>query len=76
MLFIDHNNATHLLADNRQQEIGGRKMVFFSKNKKTAITRIKKLAERETYYKDKVPTLAEKQIKHISGWKTWKLKKK
>jgi hypothetical protein len=49
-------------------------MVFFSKNKKTAIARVKKLAKKESYYKGKTPVLAEKQIQHSSGWKTWKLK--
>lgn len=51
-------------------------MVFFSKNKKTASARVKKLAERESYYKGKTPVLADKQIAHSSGWKTWRLKKK
>jgi hypothetical protein len=55
---------------------GKNKMVriFFSKNKRTAIARIKKLAKRESNYKGKTPVLAKKQIGHISGWKTWKLK--
>jgi len=50
-------------------------MVFFSKNKKTAIKRMKELAKRDKHYKGKVPVLAEKQISHSSGWKTWKLKR-
>jgi len=50
-------------------------MVFFSKSKKTAIARIKKLAKKESYYNGKTPILAKKQIAHISGWKTWRLKK-
>ena len=48
-------------------------MVFFSKNKRTAIARIKKLAKRESYYRGKTPVLAKKQIAHVSGWKTWRL---
>jgi len=42
-------------------------MVFFSKNKKTAEARAKRLGQ-----KGKV-VLAKNQIKHISGWKTWKI---
>ena len=49
--------------------------IFFSKNKRTAIARIKKLAKRESNYKGKTPVLAKKQIAHISRWKTWRLKK-
>jgi len=51
-------------------------MVFFSKNRKTASIRIKKIAKEEKSYKNKIPKLAEKQIPHSSGWKTWKLKSK
>ena len=51
-------------------------MVFFSKNKKTAKARVKKLAKRNKLYRDKTPMLAETQISHINKWKTWKLKKK
>jgi hypothetical protein len=51
-------------------------MVFFSKNKKTAMIRVKKLAKSDKQYKNKIPVLADKQIHHVAGWKTWKLKSK
>lgn len=51
-------------------------MVFFSKNKKTAIARLNKLSKRDKFYKDKEPILAKDQIKHGAGWKTWKIRKK
>ena len=51
-------------------------MVFFSKNKKTANKRVRKLAKTEDYYKGKKAVLSEKQIEHTSGWKTWKLVKR
>ena len=44
--------------------------IFFSKNRRTANTRVKKLN-----IKGKV-RLNKKQIKHISNWKTWKVVKK
>ena len=49
-------------------------MTFFSKNKQTAIKRVRKLAKTDKRYKGKNPVLAEKQISHSSRWKTWKLK--
>ena len=45
-------------------------MVFFSKNKKTAVQYSKKIAKREGL-KYTEPKLAKNQIKHISGFKTW-----
>jgi len=48
-------------------------MVFFSKDIKSAKERVKKLSETDKYYIGKTPILSEKQIPHISGWKTWKL---
>jgi hypothetical protein len=51
-------------------------MVFFSKDKKSATKRVSELAQRDKSYKGKVPVLAEKQIQHNSGWKTWKLKQR
>jgi len=47
-------------------------MVFFSKNKKTALARLKKLAKRDKSYANKTVKLAKNQIKHAAGWKTWK----
>jgi len=45
-------------------------MVFFSKNKKTAVTYAKKVAKKEgRSYKE--PKLSKQQIPHIQGWKTW-----
>ena len=49
-------------------------MVFFSKDKKSAMERVRKLTQSDKTYKGKVPVLAERQIQHSSGWKTWKLK--
>lgn len=50
-------------------------MVFFSESKKKAQARIEKLArEGDKRFKGKTVKLAKKQIPHISGWKTWKLK--
>ena len=51
-------------------------MVFFSKNKKTAISRLKRLAKTDKYYKGKIPVLAKKQISHSTKWKTWKIRRK
>lgn len=51
-------------------------MVFFSKNRKTALKRIKELQRTERYYKNKTIKLASKQIPHISAWKTWEVVKK
>ena len=48
-------------------------MVFFSKDKKSATERVRKLAKSDKTYKGKIPVLAERQIQHSSGWKTWKL---
>jgi len=45
-------------------------MVFFAKDKKMAVTRNKRVASEEGM-KYKNPTMAKKQIKHSSGWKTW-----
>lgn len=52
-------------------------MVFFSRNKKTALDRLNYLKKVEPWnYKEysKVK-LAKKQIPHQIGWKTWVLKK-
>jgi len=49
-------------------------MVFFSKNKKTAMARLNKLSNTDTGYANKKVVLAKKQIPHISGWKTWEVK--
>ena len=46
-------------------------MVFFAKDKKMAIARNKRVAKEESMIYN-TPTLAKKQIKHNSGWKTWK----
>jgi len=43
-------------------------MVFFSKNKQTAQKYVEQNIGKGT------PVLAKEQIKHISGWKTWKIK--
>jgi len=51
----------------------GNKMAFFSKNKKTAVARVKKLAKSDKYYKNKTAKLAKRQIAHSSKWKTWKI---
>ena len=51
-------------------------MVFFSKNKKSAIQRVNKLSKSDKYYKNKEPILSKDQIEHINKWKTWKLRKK
>ncbi len=48
-------------------------MAFFSKNKKTAVARVKKLAKSDKYYKNKTAKLAKRQIAHSSKWKTWKI---
>jgi len=48
-------------------------MVFFSKNKKTAMMRLTNLAKSEKKYKGKTVRLAKEQIPHISGWKTFKI---
>jgi len=47
-------------------------MVFFSKNRESAKKALKKLASEDKYYQGMDVKLAEKQIPHISGWKTWK----
>ena len=51
---------------------GGKKMVrvFFSKTKKSAVTRARSLG-----FTGRV-VLARLQIPHIAGWKTWELKKR
>jgi len=52
------------------------KMVFFSKNKKTAMRRLRELQEGvdSNYYKKfSGVKLAKKQIEHIQGWKTWEM---
>ena len=51
-------------------------MVFFSKNRKTALQRVGNLSKTDKSYKGKSVRLAETQIKHSSGWKTWKLTKR
>lgn len=49
---------------------------FFSKNKKTALSRLKKLCKEDRYYcKFKDVKLARKQIDHSSNWKTWEYRK-
>lgn len=53
-----------------------KKRTFFSKNRTTALNRLKKLSKSPIdgkYYKNKTVKLAKKQIKHISGWKTWQI---
>jgi len=45
-------------------------MVYFSKNKKTAIAHAKKVARAEGL-KYKEPKLAKNQIPHSSKWRTW-----
>jgi len=47
--------------------------IFFSKDKKSAIKRLKELEKKEGVCFS-TPKLAKKQIKHGSGWKTWKTK--
>ena len=51
-------------------------MVFFSKNKQTAMKRVRNLAKEDPYYKGKKVKLAKKQIPHDSNWKTWQIVKK
>jgi len=51
-------------------------MVFFSRNRKTAIRLIKRVSKEDDYFKDKTVRLARKQIEHKSKWKTWKIIKK
>ena len=48
-------------------------MVFFSRNRITALKRVAKLAQTDRSYKNKTVLLADKQIPHASGWKTWKI---
>lgn len=48
-------------------------MIFFSKDDDSAIERVNELALYDKFYRNKVPVLSEKQIPHISGWKTYKL---
>lgn len=50
-------------------------MVFFAKDRKSAWKRVMTLRENDTYYRNKVPSLAKKQVHHTKGWKTWKLTK-
>jgi Mg2+ and Co2+ transporter CorA len=46
--------------------------IFFSKNKITAMERLKELQEEDDYYERfKGVKLSRKQYKHISGWSTW-----
>ncbi len=47
--------------------------IFFAKDKKSALRRLKELEKKEGVKYSK-PKLTKKQIKHISGWKTWKVK--
>ena len=51
-------------------------MVFFSKNRKSALSRLKKLAKQDKHYKNKTVVLASVQLPHINKWKTWKIKNK
>lgn len=47
-------------------------MVFFSKNRITAMMRLRNLQKRDRFYsRYSNVQLAKKQIKHIQGWKTW-----
>ena len=47
-------------------------MVFFAKNKKSALKRLKILQNEDRYYnRYKTVKLAKHQIKHINKWKTW-----
>lgn len=48
-------------------------MVFFSKNQKTALRKLKSMASSEKRYKGKTVRLSKTQIPHMSGWKTWKI---
>jgi len=48
-------------------------MVFFSKNKETALKRLKRLQKEDKFYnRYKTVKLAKKQIPHIDKYKTWK----
>ena len=49
-------------------------MVFFSKNKQTALARVKKLSATDKRYAGKSVVLAKQQVPHVSKWKTWKTK--
>jgi hypothetical protein len=49
-------------------------VIFFSKNKKSAIKRLKEISKKEgTKFSE--PKLAKKQIPHISKFKTFKTKR-
>lgn len=48
--------------------------VFFSKDKKSANSHLKKLCKEEgKLYCNKKVKLNKKQVNHISGFKTWKI---
>lgn len=46
-------------------------MVFFSKDQASADARLREISKVDKYYKGKKAVLAEKQIPHIDGWKTF-----
>lgn len=48
--------------------------MFFSKDMKSAVRRVKELAKTDKFYVGKVPVLAGKQVRHISKWKTYEVK--
>jgi hypothetical protein len=48
-------------------------MVFFSKNRKTAEKKVRKLAKTKRFYRYKEPSLAKVQIKNRNNLKTWKI---
>ena len=49
--------------------------IFFSRDRETAMQRLKRLAKEDKYYQSKSVRMSKKQIPHVSGWKTWKIVK-
>lgn len=50
-------------------------MVFFAKNRKKALERLKRLQKEDNFYnRFKTVRLARRQIPHIDNFKTWMFK--
>ena len=49
------------------RKYSGLKNTFFSKDRVSALKHLKKLAEKDSYYKNKTVRLNKKQVKHSSA---------
>ena len=57
-------------------QYSGLENVFFAKDRKSALARIKGLAKENQIYKNKFVRLNKKQVPHSLGWKTWEIIRK